>query len=156
MRGNIVKHSELAVNLFLNGANCSQAVFAAFGDITGIDQKTSFRIASSFGGGISRLRETCGACLGMCLAAGTIFGYDDIGDHSAKAQHYATIQMLVKRFAELNGSYTCREILGSQGKSISPIPAERTEEYYSKRRCCIDCIRTAADILDEYISENNI
>ncbi len=150
-----MKRSEIAVNLFLNGANCSQAVFASFADLTGIDEKTSFRMASSFGGGISRLRETCGACLGMCLAAGAIFGYDDIRDHGAKARHYATIQTLVKRFAELNGSYTCREILGSQGKSSSPVPGERNEEYYSKRQCCVECIRTAADILEEYINENN-
>ena len=80
----VMKRSETAVNLFLKGANCSQAVFASFGDITGFDEKTSFRLASSFGGGISRLRETCGACLGMCLAAGAIFGYDDINDRKAK------------------------------------------------------------------------
>jgi len=108
-----MKHSDIAVNLFLKGANCSQAVFASFGDITGFDEKTSFRLASSFGGGISRLRETCGACLGMCLAAGAIFGYDDIADRSAKTGHYAIIQGLVKKFAEINGSYTCREILGA-------------------------------------------
>ncbi|MBE6539434.1 MAG: C_GCAxxG_C_C family protein [Ruminococcaceae bacterium] len=149
-----MKHSDIAVNLFLKGANCSQAVFASFGDITGFDEKTSFRLASSFGGGISRLRETCGACLGMCLAAGAIFGYDDIADRSAKTGHYAIIQGLVKKFAEINGSYTCREILGAEGKSTSPVPGERTAEYYSKRVCCIDCIRTAAEILDEYLEQN--
>lgn len=151
-----MKRSETAVDLFLKGANCSQAVFASFGDITGFDLKTSFRLASSFGGGISRLRETCGACLGMCLAAGAVFGYDDISDKNAKINHYATIQGLVKKFAEINGSYTCREILGAEGKSNDPLPGERTAEYYKKRVCCIECIRTATEILDEYISENNI
>lgn len=149
-----MKHSETAVKLFLSGANCSQAVFASFGDLTGIDEKTSFRLASSFGGGISRLRETCGACLGMCLAAGAIFGYDDIQNPKAKAEHYTKIQTLVKEFAAQNGSYTCREILGAEGRSNSPIPGERTEEYYKKRRCCLDCIRSAADILDEYIEKD--
>lgn len=149
-----MKRSDKAVKMFLSGANCAQAVFASFSDMTGIEEKASFRLASSFGGGISRLRETCGACLGMCLAAGAIFGYDDIGSHTAKAEHYTKIQSLVKEFAAQNGSYTCREILGTKENSTSPIPGQRTEDYYKKRRCCIDCIRSAADILDEYIESN--
>lgn len=149
-----MKHSEIAVELFMKGANCSQSVFAAFSDITGIDEKTSLRLASSFGGGISRLRETCGACLGMCLAAGAVFGYDNIGSHDAKKEHYAKIQMLVKEFAARNGSYNCREILGEEGVSNSLVPEKRTAEYYGKRRCCIECVRSAAEILDAYISEN--
>lgn len=149
-----MKRSEKAVNLFLSGANCSQAVFASFNDLTEIDEKTSFRLASSFGGGISRLRETCGACLGMCLAAGAIFGYDDIQNRDSKIQHYSKIQFLVKEFANRNGSYTCREILGSEGSSDSPIAGERTQEYYQKRVCCMDCIRSATEILEEYLENN--
>ena len=109
----VMKRSETAVNLFLKGANCSQAVFASFGDITGFDEKTSFRLASSFGGGISRLRETCGACLGMCLAAGAIFGYDDINDRKAKTDHYATIQSLVKKFAEINDATKYKQAIAA-------------------------------------------
>lgn len=149
-----MRHSEKAVELFMKGANCSQSVFAAFGDITEIDEKASLRLASSFGGGISRLRETCGACLGLCLAAGVIFGYDNIESHAAKKEHYAKIQRLVKEFAAINGSYNCREILGEEGASNSLVPEERTAEYYGKRRCCIECVRSAADILDNYIAEN--
>lgn len=151
-----MSHPEKAVQYFLEGANCSQSVFTAFSDLTGFDEKTSFKLASSFGGGISRLRETCGACLGMSLAAGAIFGYDDIKDHEIKRKHYSDIQFLIKRFAEINGSYTCREILGLQGVSNDPNPEKRTDEYYKKRHCCIDCIRSAAEILDKYIKENNI
>ncbi len=146
-----MKRSEKAVNLFLSGANCSQAVFASFSDLTGIDEKASFKLASSFGGGISRLRETCGACLGMCLAAGAIFGYDDIENRDSKIQHYSKIQNLIKEFAKQNGSYTCREILGAEGKSNTPLAGERTEEYYKKRVCCMDCIRSATVILETFI-----
>ncbi len=149
-----MNHSEKAVELFLKGANCSQSVFASFSDITGIDEKSSLRMASSFGGGIARLRETCGACLGMCLAAGALFGYDNIESHDAKKEHYAKIQGLIKEFAERNGSYTCREILGEEETANSFVPEERTAEYYGKRRCCIECIRSATEILDKYISEN--
>ncbi|MBR6777277.1 MAG: C_GCAxxG_C_C family protein [Clostridia bacterium] len=149
-----MNHSEKAVELFMKGANCSQSVFAAFSDVTGMEEKAALRLSSSFGGGISRLRETCGACLGMCLAAGAVFGYDNIESHEAKKEHYAKIQGLVKEFADKNGSYTCRVILGETENENTLVPEERTAEYYGKRRCCIECIRSAAEILDKYIDEN--
>ena len=60
-------HSDLAKELFKKGYNCSQAVFAAFCDQTGLDFDTSLKIASSFGGGMGRLREVCGAVSGMLM-----------------------------------------------------------------------------------------
>ena len=60
--------------LFEQGYNCAQAVFLAFCDETGFDEKTAARIASSFGGGMGRLREVCGAVSGMFLVLGTLYG----------------------------------------------------------------------------------
>ena len=50
-------HAEKARALFLEGYNCSQAVFCAFEDLTGLDRETSARLSSAFGGGMGRLRE---------------------------------------------------------------------------------------------------
>ena len=47
-------HSIKAGELFLSGANCSQAVILAFNDLTGLDDRTALRISSAFGGGIGR------------------------------------------------------------------------------------------------------
>jgi len=47
-------HSDLARELFRKGYNCSQSVFAAFCDETGLDMETALKIASSFGGGMGR------------------------------------------------------------------------------------------------------
>ena len=71
-------HSTKARDLFLSGCSCSQAVFGAFADEFGIDQQTAFRLASSFGGGMGGMRETCGAVTGMLMAAGMKWGYSDI------------------------------------------------------------------------------
>ena len=70
-------HEEEAVRLFREGCNCSQAVFTAFSDVTGIEKNTALRMSSSFGGGMGRLREVCGALSGAFLAAGCLFGYDN-------------------------------------------------------------------------------
>ena len=60
---------KLAYDLFLEGCNCSQAVFCAFSDLVGLDIDFAKKLSSGFGGGIGRLRETCGAVSGMVMAA---------------------------------------------------------------------------------------
>lgn len=59
-----------ARELFLSGYNCSQAVFCALADIYHIPDDQAKRLAASFGGGVGRLREMCGACLGMTMLEG--------------------------------------------------------------------------------------
>jgi len=146
-------HSIKAKELFEKGYNCSQSVFAAFCDVTGLDQVTALKLSSSFGGGMGRLREVCGAVSGMFMAAGIIYGYSDPTDSSAKALHYELIQKLATEFKEENGTIICRELLELQEGADSPVPEERTEDYY-KRRPCGALVEHAAEILDEHIKNN--
>ena len=90
-------HGELAEQYFLEGYNCSQAVLLAFSDRTGLDKETAARLASSFGGGLARMREVCGAVSGAAMVLGLVRGYADPKDAEAKKAHYH----LVQRFAEL-------------------------------------------------------
>lgn len=145
-------HSKKAKQLFLNGYNCSQAVLLAFSDVTWLDEKTALMLASSFGGGMGRLREVCGAVSGMFMVAGLLYGSCDVNDRSAKAEHYALIQQMAAKFKERNGSIICRELLGGEGKSDSHIPSERNSGYYKKRPCA-DLCADAAEILDEIIAQ---
>ena len=121
--------------LFEEGYNCAQSVFLAFSDLHGMDTHTAAVLSSSFGGGMGRLREVCGAVSGMFLVAGILYGYDDPGAREEKAAHYARIQELAKAFEEKNGSIVCRELLGLSVKREEPTPKERTAEYYKKRPC---------------------
>ena len=63
-------HGTKAAELFVNGYNCAQSVAVAFCDVTGLEEKFAAKMVSSFGGGMGRLREVCGAVSGMCLVAG--------------------------------------------------------------------------------------
>ena len=63
-------YGKKAMALFEQGYNCSQAVFLAFKDKYDIDESTALKLSSSFGGGMGRLREVCGAVSGMFMAAG--------------------------------------------------------------------------------------
>lgn len=149
------KYSEKACSLFAEGCNCSQAVFAAFNDITGIDSETALKLSSSFGGGMGRMREVCGACSAMFMVAGLLYGYSSCSDDKEKAEHYKRIQSLAAEFKEKHGTIICRELLKNLSVNNSPIPEKRTEKYY-KVRPCIRFVETAAEILERYIDENPV
>lgn len=145
-------HEEKAKQLFLEGYNCAQAVFCAFSDELGIDQETAMKISSSFGGGMGRLREVCGAVSGMFMAAGVKYGYSVPGAGDEKKEHYARIQQLAGTFKEKNGSIVCRDLLGLKQQHDGPVPEERTAEYY-KKRPCVELVGDAARVLEAYILE---
>ena len=142
-------HEERAVQAFQNGANCAQAVIVAFSDDLGIDESRALKLASSFGGGIGRMREVCGAVSGMMMVFGLLKGYDDLNDPDAKKRHYANVQALAGRFREAHGSIICRELLSLQKNEKSdPAPTPRTEQFYHARPCAA-YVATAVRLLDE-------
>ena len=142
-------HSEKAAELFVNGCNCSQAVFGAFAEDCGLSEKTAALLSSSFGGGMGRLREVCGAVSSMFMVAGLLAGYTNDDPKEKKDQHYALIQQLANEFKAKHSTIICRDLLGNLGKSTSPVSDPRTAEYY-KVRPCVKFVITAADILDKH------
>lgn len=147
-------HTYQAADLFLSGSNCAQAVLLAFSDITGLDNKLAAHISSSFGGGMGRMREVCGAVSGMLMVAGILYGYQDPGENDEqKKEHYALVQELSARFRQEAGSIVCREIL--KNPPSDPNPSPRTEEYYRVRPCA-RMVMLAAGILDDYIAEHPV
>ena len=146
---------EKAKALFEEGYNCCQAVVLSYSDILGIEEKNLSLLASGFGGGMGRMREVCGAVSGMFMVADILNGYSSPTDNEKKKATYAMIQSLAEGFRKENGSIICRELLGLKTPEGTPVPEKRTEEYYRKRPCGELC-RIAADILDNYLKENEI
>ena len=145
----IQKRVERAKELFHQGFNCSQAVFAACADIYGIEDETlALRLAASFGGGIGRMRQTCGAACGMFLLAGLQNGSASPGDAEGKKNNYTLVQDLAAKFKDENGSLICSELLGIAPKPQEPTPEARTEAYYRKRPC-VEMVASAVRIFLE-------
>lgn len=158
---------EKAARLFKEGYNCSQAVFVAYADRYGMDEEMALKISASFGGGMGRMREVCGAVSGMFLVAGLETGCTEGKDVQGKKANYDMVQKLAEAYKKENGSIICRELLG-----LVPMPAReeakegtntvnaaefkdtqpeaRTEEYYKKRPCA-ELVTMACDILDEVL-----
>ena len=143
--------SEKAKELFKSGYNCSQAVLGVFCEELGLDFDTAMKIASSFGGGMGRMREVCGTVSGMFMAAGLAYSSSE-GSAENKKNQYQVVQELAKRFKDKNGSIICRELLAGVENSTNPVPSERNKEYY-KKRPCIELVGDSVEILEEFLKE---
>ena len=151
-----MNNGEKALELFNKGYCCSQSVLGAFADEpwfieSGLTLETAMKLSSSFGGGIGRSREVCGAVSGMCMAAGIAAGFNSPNADNAallKKGHYDLIQELLAEFKLKNGSIICKELLGIVPNGTTP--EKRTDEYYKKRPCGELC-KMAAIILEQQL-----
>ena len=144
------RRTDKAIALFEEGYNCSQAVFMAYSDLYGIDTCTAAKLASSFGGGMGRLREVCGAVSGMFLVLGLHYPNDDPKDKAAKNINYKAVQRTANVFKDQMGSYICADLLNIKHAPENPEASERTKEYYAMRPCT-RCVALAAEIVGQEI-----
>ncbi len=141
-------NSEKAVKYFKQGYNCAQAVFLTYAPEYGIDEELALKLSSSFGGGMGRLREVCGAVSSMFAIAGLKHGYSTINDE-IKKEHYVLIQKMAEEFKSKHNTIICRELLNLEDGSSNPTPEKRTKSYYENRPC-ENFIMTACEIIDTY------
>ena len=139
-----------AVELFKSGFNCSQSVVAAFADMYGYTEEQALRMSAAFGGGIGRMRMTCGAACGLFMLAGLEKCALEGKDRASKAENYALVQQLAAEFSKRNGSIICAELLGLKKPEGSYMPEERTQQYYAKRPCA-KMVEEAARIWVEHL-----
>jgi len=159
-----------AESLFHAGYNCAQSAIGPFCEQLGVDFNTVMRLSQPFGGGMSRMREVCGAVSGILMAAGLAAGSADPADRDAKDNTYKLVQELAERFRLKHGSIICRELLGlvpmgqsqkaaETGQVIThitqqPESSERTDEYY-KKRPCQSLVGDAAETIQVWLDERN-
>ena len=148
-----MSRAERAKEYFLQGYACSQAVALAFSDLTGVQEETLSKLALPFGGGMGRLRLTCGAVSGMAIVVGLLFSKPENTPENKK-RVYEITRELCARFQSQNGSLICGELLAKMNVpvEIGGTAEERTKEYY-KKRSCAEMVACAAQILEEYIQE---
>ena len=146
----MASRADRAEELFRQGYNCGQSVFAAFADVLGMSVEESAKLSSPFGAGFGKLREVCGAVSGMTMVVGHFRGYSDPTAREAKIELYKLVQDMCGEFEKTEGSIICRNLLNLKPGEDLPEPAVRTEEYYKSRPCVAAC-RRAAEITAEYL-----
>lgn len=132
---NPTEKSQLAKRYFEEGYNCAQSVLLAFCEETGLSIEQAAKLASTFGGGMGRMREVCGAVSAMFMIQGLMEGYTDPKAKEEKAELYARVREVAERFREKNHSIICRDLLIDVQTTPGGVPEERTQEYYERRPC---------------------
>ncbi len=148
-----MSRAERAKEYFLQGYACSQAVALAFSDLLPLDEGLISKLTLPFGGGLGRLRLTCGAVSGMAFVIGYLYAKGENTPENKK-NTYAIVQELCGKFQEKHGSLVCGELLAKmkQPVEIGGVAEERTKEYYHKRSCA-DMVESATQILEDYIQK---
>lgn len=136
-------HAQLAEKLFLEGHNCSQAVALAFAQDAQVPASFVGAASLPLGGGLGRLRLTCGAVSGGAMALGLLF------PRAGKDEMYALVQEFARRFLEEYNALDCRALLQGAGVAVNegPVSEPRTPEFY-KRRPCAKIIACAAQLVE--------
>ena len=134
-------HADKAVKLFEEGCSCSQAVFTAYAEEFGIDRETAMKMSVALGGGMGRMRETCGAVSAMALVAGLKYGNAVPSDAAAKSAALDAAKGLAEKFQSENGSIVCKELLGL-------VPPRGQTELLPAKKPCKELVRMAAELLE--------
>lgn len=141
---------EKAHALFKEGYNCAQSVVAAFADLYGLTFDQSLKVSASFGGGIGRMRLTCGAACGMFILAGLETGSVDPKDREAKLHNYEVVRRLANKYKEENGSIVCAELLGLTKKKYDEENCKNAPTL-PRKRPCDELVRCAAKIYADFL-----
>ena len=149
-----MSRAERAKEYFFQGYACSQAVVLSFSDVIDLNEETISKIMLPFGGGLGRLRLTCGAVSGMAAVIGMLYAEAENTPENKK-KTYAIVQELCGKFQEKTGSLICSELLSGMKVpvEIGGVAEARTKEYYQKRSCG-DMVALAVEILESYLKNN--
>lgn len=144
----------LAKTYFQEGYNCAQSVLLAFCDETGLSETQAAKLASTFGGGMGRMREVCGAVSSMFMILGLLKGYSSPNAKDEKSDTYARVQRLAEEFKERNQSIICRDLLADVEVTPGGVPEERTRAYYERRPCAC-YVEDAARLIAKELGAND-
>ena len=145
--------AEKAKQFFEQGYACSQAVALAFADMAGLNEEQIAKATLPFGGGLGRLRLTCGAVSGMAFVYGLVCAGSE-NTHENKMKTYEGTRELCARFEAETGSLICADLLKANELTpqVGGEAERRTPEYYKKRPCA-ELVYLATEILENYLKE---
>lgn len=100
-----------ALSIFNEGYACSQSILLTFAPQFNLDVNTAKLISSTFGGGMGRLRQKCGAVTGGFMVLGLDNGNTDPKDMESKLIAYKKVRELNKSVEDIYGTSNCMELL---------------------------------------------
>ena len=141
--------SELAVQCFMEGFNCSQSVFSTYCEDYGLDKEMALKVSGAFGGGMGYIGETCGAVTGAFMLAGLKYGKCKVGDNEAKEKTYRLVQEFTHRFKTEYGSVKCKDLITYDLSNEEE--RQKANEAGVFTSICPALVKRAAEIIEELL-----
>lgn len=139
-----------ASSYFKSGFNCSESVLLAIArDAFEIESDLVPKIATGFGGGISRRGYVCGAVSGAIMGFGLKYGRNSPCE--LRAPTYDLVVEFIKRFQKTFGSIVCKELSGCDLSTLEGIRKFREEGVHGQ--ICSHFVRGAIEIFMGLIGE---
>ncbi len=142
--------SEEAAATFAGGHNCAQAVLSVFAPEAGLDRASAMKVACSFGGGMGRQGETCGAVTGALMAIGMNLASAEVDD-AAKGRTYAAVRQFFAEFRKRHGSVVCHDLLGCNIGTEEGIAQAKATGVFKTR--CPGFVTDAVQIVEGLLKE---
>lgn len=130
-----------AVSEHESGFNCAQSVLRVFCEKYGLNANAASALACGLGGGV-RCGEICGAASGAVLVIGLRYGQRDASDQEAKKHCAEQTKQFLSAFRQQCGALRCADLLDG-------LSSGTPEQEQQRRMICGNCIRTAAELLEE-------
>jgi C_GCAxxG_C_C family probable redox protein len=140
---------EHALSMFEEGFVCSQALLATYGDRFGLDRDIALKVSASFGGGMCRMGDTCGAVTGGLMVIGMKYGNVEAKDKKAREKTYEMARQFVREFENRNGTIDCKTLLGCDISTPRGLGAAREKKLF--QTVCPKYVRDAAEIIEEIV-----
>lgn len=138
---------EAAMEKFLAGYNCSQAVlYSACGRLQ-LDKDIALKTACGLGAGIARSQQICGAVSGGILALGLKHGRGVNDDRTRTEDTYARARAFMAAFTERHGSVNCREL--TKCDLTTPEGRQYFKENDLLHGVCARCVESAIELLEK-------
>jgi C_GCAxxG_C_C family probable redox protein len=143
--------SKRSVELFTQGCNCAQSVFAGCATGKKLTEAQRLALAAPFGGGVAHRGEVCGTLTGALLALAEAGEEATVADPVGGRKAVDTqAQQLIENFRTANGSILCRELTGCL---LSTEEGQRSFKEREKRKnVCAKLVAFAAEQVDKAIA----
>ena len=141
-----MEKQERALDRFLNGYRCSQAVLDAYAGEFGLDADLAKKISIGLAGGAG-VGGVCGAVGGGYLVLGLKYGFAHPGDPEAMAVVVEKNREFVERFKSLHGDIRCPGLIGLD--VFSEEGYREFSEKNMKQTVCAGFVRDTMAILEE-------
>ncbi|MDH5460012.1 MAG: C-GCAxxG-C-C family protein [Candidatus Bathyarchaeota archaeon] len=150
---NVTKIVNKTLSYFRSGYNCAESVLLAIAkDALEIDNDLIPKIATGFGGGMSRQGYVCGAVSGAVIGFGLKYGRNS--PEELRAKTYNRVVEFYKQFQKRFGSIVCKELCGCDLSTIEGIRKFREEDVHEEK--CSNFVSGAIEIFMGLIDETKL